>query len=67
MVILVDISGSMLGQRYEIAKQTIETILETLSENDYVNIILVRCFNFFPEAKVYCTIDFVSVIVLLTF
>ncbi|KAK6749281.1 hypothetical protein RB195_001713 [Necator americanus] len=38
VVIMLDMSGSMLGQRYEIAKQTTEAILETLSHNDYFNI-----------------------------
>lgn len=42
MVILLDVSGSMLGQRYEIAKQTVEMILDTLSDNDYVNIVMVQ-------------------------
>jgi len=42
VVILLDMSGSMFGQRYEIAKQTIESILETLSENDFFNIIMVN-------------------------
>uniref|UniRef100_A0A0K0ESH2 VWFA domain-containing protein n=1 Tax=Strongyloides stercoralis TaxID=6248 RepID=A0A0K0ESH2_STRER len=39
IIIMLDLSGSMLGQRFEIAKQTVETILETLSDNDYFNII----------------------------
>ncbi|PIO74157.1 VWA protein [Teladorsagia circumcincta] len=38
VIIMLDMSGSMLGQRYEIAKQTTEAILETLSHNDYFNI-----------------------------
>ncbi|KAJ1359578.1 Voltage-dependent calcium channel unc-36 [Parelaphostrongylus tenuis] len=38
LLIMLDMSGSMLGQRYEIAKQTTEAILETLSHNDYFNI-----------------------------
>jgi uncharacterized protein YegL len=38
MIIMLDMSGSMLGQRFEIAKQTIEAILETLSDNDFFNI-----------------------------
>ncbi|GMT25107.1 hypothetical protein PFISCL1PPCAC_16404, partial [Pristionchus fissidentatus] len=37
VIIMMDMSGSMLGQRFEIAKQTTEAILETLSHNDYVN------------------------------
>uniref|UniRef100_A0A914I0S9 VWFA domain-containing protein n=1 Tax=Globodera rostochiensis TaxID=31243 RepID=A0A914I0S9_GLORO len=39
LLILLDTSGSMLGQRFEIARQTIETILGTLSDNDFFNII----------------------------
>ncbi|KAK2493123.1 hypothetical protein MC885_006899 [Smutsia gigantea] len=39
IVILVDISGSMKGLRMAIAKHTISTILDTLGENDFVNII----------------------------
>ncbi|CCD66131.1 Voltage-dependent calcium channel unc-36 [Caenorhabditis elegans] len=38
VLIMLDMSGSMLGQRYEVAKQTTEAILETLSHNDYFNI-----------------------------
>ncbi|TMS37675.1 hypothetical protein L596_004559 [Steinernema carpocapsae] len=38
MIIMLDLSGSMLGQRFEIAKQTIEAIMDTLSDNDYFNI-----------------------------
>ncbi|KAG9339103.1 hypothetical protein JZ751_024134 [Albula glossodonta] len=39
IVIVVDISGSMKGLRLTIAKHTITTILDTLGENDFVNII----------------------------
>ncbi|XP_019371082.1 PREDICTED: voltage-dependent calcium channel subunit alpha-2/delta-4 isoform X2 [Gavialis gangeticus] len=39
IVIVVDISGSMKGLRMTIAKHTIITILDTLGENDFVNII----------------------------
>ncbi|XP_063087400.1 voltage-dependent calcium channel subunit alpha-2/delta-4 isoform X7 [Cavia porcellus] len=39
IVILVDVSGSMKGLRMAIAKHTITTILDTLGENDFVNII----------------------------
>ncbi|KHN85660.1 Voltage-dependent calcium channel unc-36 [Toxocara canis] len=39
VVIMLDLSGSMLGQRFEIAKQTVEAILETLSDNDFFNIL----------------------------
>ncbi|XP_074213705.1 voltage-dependent calcium channel subunit alpha-2/delta-4 [Camelus bactrianus] len=39
MVILMDTSGSMKGLRLTIAKHTVSTILDTLGENDFVNII----------------------------
>ncbi|NXX79048.1 CA2D4 protein, partial [Urocolius indicus] len=39
IVIIVDVSGSMKGLRMTIAKHTITTILDTLGENDFVNII----------------------------
>ncbi|KAI5126031.1 Voltage-Dependent Calcium Channel Subunit Alpha-2/Delta-4 [Manis pentadactyla] len=39
VVILVDMSGSMKGLQMAIAKHTISTILDTLGENDFVNII----------------------------
>ncbi|XP_056878963.1 voltage-dependent calcium channel subunit alpha-2/delta-4 isoform X2 [Takifugu flavidus] len=39
LVIVVDVSGSMKGLRLTIAKHTINTILDTLGENDFVNII----------------------------
>ncbi|XP_034530060.1 voltage-dependent calcium channel subunit alpha-2/delta-4-like [Notolabrus celidotus] len=39
IVIVVDVSGSMKGLRLTIAKHTINTILDTLGENDFVNII----------------------------
>ncbi|CAH2276425.1 voltage-dependent calcium channel subunit alpha-2 delta-4 [Pelobates cultripes] len=39
IVIVVDISGSMKGLRMTIAKHTISTLLDTLGENDFVNVI----------------------------
>ncbi|KAI6224406.1 Cache domain-containing protein [Aphelenchoides fujianensis] len=39
VLIMLDLSGSMLGQRFEIAKQTIEAILDTLYDNDFFNIL----------------------------
>uniref|UniRef100_A0A287D178 Calcium voltage-gated channel auxiliary subunit alpha2delta 4 n=1 Tax=Ictidomys tridecemlineatus TaxID=43179 RepID=A0A287D178_ICTTR len=50
IMILVDISGSMKGLRMAIAKHTIITILDTLGENDFVNIIAV---NVLPCAGVH--------------
>ncbi|XP_055322700.1 voltage-dependent calcium channel subunit alpha-2/delta-3 isoform X3 [Sitodiplosis mosellana] len=62
MVILVDISGSMRGQRKDIAKHVVSNILETLTTNDFVNILkfseriesVVKCFN---ESLVPATLD----------
>ncbi|XP_042609271.1 voltage-dependent calcium channel subunit alpha-2/delta-4-like [Cyprinus carpio] len=39
IVILVDVSGSMKGLKMTIAKHTINTILDTLGENDFENYI----------------------------
>lgn len=38
VVILVDRSGSMTGMRREIARHVVYNILDTLGNNDYVNI-----------------------------
>jgi voltage-dependent calcium channel alpha-2/delta-3 len=38
IIILQDTSGSMTGRRREIAKHVVYTLLDTLTENDYVNI-----------------------------
>ncbi|KAJ8969624.1 hypothetical protein NQ317_002430 [Molorchus minor] len=53
IVILVDRSGSMTGMRREIARHVVYNILDTLGNNDYVNIFtfsnttdpLVECFD----------------------
>uniref|UniRef100_A0A3B4ZRZ6 Calcium voltage-gated channel auxiliary subunit alpha2delta 4 n=1 Tax=Stegastes partitus TaxID=144197 RepID=A0A3B4ZRZ6_9TELE len=47
IIIMVDISGSMKGLKMTIAKHTINTILDTLGENDFVNVIAhyVTCFT----------------------
>uniref|UniRef100_A0A3Q3AE06 Calcium voltage-gated channel auxiliary subunit alpha2delta 4 n=1 Tax=Kryptolebias marmoratus TaxID=37003 RepID=A0A3Q3AE06_KRYMA len=39
IIIMVDVSGSMKGLKMTIAKHTINTILDTLGENDFVNLI----------------------------
>ncbi|KAF4528188.1 hypothetical protein B566_EDAN014013 [Ephemera danica] len=53
VIILLDISGSMTGSRQEIARHVVNNILDTLGNNDFVNIfkfsedteVLVNCFN----------------------
>jgi len=42
VVILLDVSGSMKGLRIEIAKATVEKILDTLTDDDFFNVIMVR-------------------------
>lgn len=47
VVILVDVSGSMKGLRLTIAKQTVSSILDTLGDDDFFNIIAVSVSGFF--------------------
>ena len=50
---MLDVSGSMTGPRKEIAKNVVQNILETLGDNDFVNVLtfsnetkpLVECFT----------------------
>jgi voltage-dependent calcium channel alpha-2/delta-3 len=48
VIILIDASGSMTGLKKSIAIQTVETILDTLSDDDFVQIIKVN----FSEEKI---------------
>lgn len=43
IVILLDISGSMTGLRKSIALNVVYTILDTLTDNDYVVTLQVKC------------------------
>lgn len=53
LIILVDNSGSMMGHSKIVARHVINTLLDTLSVNDYVNVFVfsnvtnevVPCFN----------------------
>lgn len=56
MLILVDTSGSMTGMRKEIARHVVNNILDTLGNNDYVNIITFS--NETKEASIFIKIDF---------
>lgn len=42
IIVLVDNSGSMMGQRKEIAKHVVSNILDTLGSNDYVNVFSIQ-------------------------
>lgn len=41
IVILLDVSGSMTGLRKEIARNVVINILETLTDNDFVQVLTV--------------------------
>ncbi|KRT79468.1 VWA domain-containing protein, partial [Oryctes borbonicus] len=53
MIILLDRSGSMTGKRRKISRHIVHDILDTLADNDYVNVLtfanstepLITCFN----------------------
>lgn len=65
VVILVDVSGSMKGLRLTIAKQTVSSILDTLGDDDFFNIIAVSVSRFFfflppfpsPPPMVCCSLS----------
>lgn len=46
VVILVDVSGSMKGLRLTMARQTVASILDTLGDDDFFNIIAVSTAEF---------------------
>jgi len=45
VVILLDASGSMRGERMMIARATVKAILNTLDDDDYVNILSVSALS----------------------
>ncbi|KFO25180.1 Voltage-dependent calcium channel subunit alpha-2/delta-3 [Fukomys damarensis] len=51
VVILVDVSGSMKGLRLTIAKQTVSSILDTLGDDDFFNIIALCVCGMETEAR----------------
>lgn len=58
VLILMDTSGSMTGIRREIAKHVINNILDTLGNNDFVNIITFS--NVTKEVRIKERIEFVE-------
>lgn len=62
IIILVDSSGSMTGERSELAKGVISAILDTLSNNDFVNIYK---FSDSTEELVPCFKDVIVQVILL--
>ena len=63
MIILLDTSGSMTGVRKEIARHVVINLLETLSDNDFVNVMK---FGEVPEAVVPCFQDKLVQVLILT-
>lgn len=57
MIILFDVSGSMTGFKNYVARRTLKSILDTLSNNDYVN---VYTFKNRTELVVDCFVDLVQ-------
>ncbi|XP_026738649.1 voltage-dependent calcium channel subunit alpha-2/delta-4 isoform X2 [Trichoplusia ni] len=57
MIILFDVSGSMTGFKNYVARRTLGSILDTLSNNDYVN---VYTFKNKTEFVVACFVDLVQ-------
>ena len=55
VIILIDASGSMTGLKKSIAVQTVETILDTLSDDDFVQILKVGDFHCsYPHISSLC-------------
>lgn len=54
VVILMDCSGSMTGVRIQIAQLTVTTIINTLSDDDFFNVIKVRLLQFNYNLLITC-------------
>ena len=63
LIILVDYSGSMTGQRWQIARKTTDAILDSLTPNDFFNVFFV--FFSFPYFS-FCFLFSQSFIFLIT-
>lgn len=61
VVILLDLSGNAKVSSVEMAKQTAKKIIETLGDDDYLNVIKVRkyCMDVIVLCRIIC--DFTAV------
>lgn len=64
VVILVDVSGSMKGLRLTIARQTVSSILDTLGDDDFFNIIAVGFSSTKMSPFSLCLYIFVSFLII---
>ncbi|XP_063967969.1 voltage-dependent calcium channel subunit alpha-2/delta-3-like [Lytechinus pictus] len=53
VVIVLDCSYSMKGEKFKIATEVVKTVLDTLTKQDYVNIICARASHWDGEGKWY--------------
>ena len=54
VVILIDTSGSMTGSRIGVAKHTVNTIMSTLGDDDFFNVISVSSLHHFTRVTEVC-------------
>lgn len=53
ILILLDTSGSMKGLRFSIARSTVNSILDTLSDEDYFNVMQVQSSLFYSPFPLF--------------